>query len=81
MSSEPPPAIAATSDSNWPGSTVDHDHKLSTIFQVARIMASERNLGVMLPQFLSGLIETLPVADAGVLMLYDSVALRLKVVA
>ena len=81
MSSEPPPVIAATSDSNWPGSTVDHDHKLSTIFQVARIMASERNLGVMLPQFLSGLIETLPVADAGVLMLYDSVALRLKVVA
>ena len=81
MPSEPSTALEAASDAYWPGSAVDHDHRLRTIFQVARIMASERNLAVMLPQFLRGLIETLPVADAGVLMLYDPAAQRLKVAA
>lgn len=81
MSSDPPNALDLASDAIWPGSAGEHDHKLSTIFQVARIMASERNMAVMLPQFLRGLIETLPVADAGVLLLYDSGAQRLKVAA
>jgi len=53
-------------------------HRLSTIFQIARTMARERDLAVMLPQFLSGLIDTIPAADAGVLMLYDPIMHRLK---
>jgi len=53
-------------------------HRLSTIFQIARTMARERDLAVMLPQFLSGLIDTIPAADAGVLMLYDPTVHRLK---
>ncbi len=44
-------------------------------------MARERDLTVMLPQFLAGLIDTLPAADAGVLLLYDPVVHRLKTVA
>jgi signal transduction histidine kinase len=51
------------------------------MFQVARIMASERDLAVMLPQFLASLIDTIPVADAGVLMLFDPTIQRLKAVA
>jgi signal transduction histidine kinase len=53
-------------------------HRLNTIFQIARIMASERDLNVMLPRFLDCLIETLPMADAGALMLYDPVTHRLR---
>jgi len=56
-------------------------HRLSTIFQIARTMARERDLAVMLPQFLSGLIDTIPAADAGVLMLYDPALHRLKAAA
>lgn len=44
-------------------------------------MARERDLAVMLPQFLAGLIATLPAADAGVLLLFDSTVHRLKAVA
>ncbi len=55
--------------------------RLSTIFQIARTMASERDLAVMLPQFLSGLIDTVPAADAGILMLFDPGVRRLKVAA
>ncbi|MEZ4770375.1 MAG: ATP-binding protein [Caldilineales bacterium] len=65
----------------WRASPAGHDHKLDTIFQVARIMAGERNLAVMLPEFLRGLSATLPAADAGVLLLFDPAAQRLKVAA
>ncbi len=57
------------------------NHRLSTIFQIARTMARERDLAVMLPQFLAGLIDTLPAADAGVLLLYDPTIHRLKTAA
>lgn len=57
------------------------NHRLSTIFQIARTMARERDLAVMLPQFLAGLIDTLPAADAGVLLLYDPTIQCLKTVA
>ncbi len=57
------------------------NHRLSTIFQIARTMARERDLAVMLPQFVAGLIDTLPAADAGVLLLYDPTIHRLKTVA
>lgn len=56
-------------------------HRLSTIFQIARTMAREQDLAVMLPQFLGGLIDTIPAADAGVLMLYDPALHRLKAAA
>lgn len=55
--------------------------RLSTIFEIARTMARERDLAVMLPQFLSGLIDTIPAADAGVLMLYDPALHQLQVAA
>jgi signal transduction histidine kinase len=51
------------------------------MFQIARTMARERDLAVMLPQFLSGLIDTLQAADAGVLLLFDPSDHRLKVAA
>lgn len=60
---------------------MSQNHRLSTIFQIARIMASERDLTAMLPQFLVSLIETLPAADAGVILLYDPTIHRLKTVA
>lgn len=61
--------------------SMSQNHRLSTIFQIARTMARERDLTVMLPQFLTGLIDTLPAADAGVIMLYDATIHRLKTVA
>ncbi len=65
----------------WPAASTHSNHRLATMFQVARIIASERDLAVMLPQFLAGLIDTIPVADAGVLMLFDPAIQRLKIVA
>ena len=74
-------AFETNSDVLRPESAVERDHKLSTIFHVARIMASERDLAVMLPQFIGALIEILPVADSGVLMLFDRDVQRLQVAA
>ena len=51
--------------------TVDRDQRLSPIFEIARILATEQDLEAMLPKFLSGLIETLGAVDTGILLLHD----------
>jgi signal transduction histidine kinase len=51
--------------------TVDQDQRLSTIFEIAKILAVQQDLDTMLSDFLSCLISTLEAADAGVLMLHD----------
>ncbi len=48
------------------------EQRLSALFEIARILAAGYDLGVMLPKFLSCLIDNLDVADTGVLLLYDS---------
>ncbi|HUW13403.1 MAG TPA: ATP-binding protein [Anaerolineae bacterium] len=47
------------------------DQKLSTIFQIARILAQHQNQEDMLSQLLSCLVENLDAADAALLLLYD----------
>jgi len=59
--------------------TVYQDRRLSTIFGIARILATEQDLEIMLPSLLSCLIEMLEAADAGVLLLYDYADGRLGV--
>jgi signal transduction histidine kinase len=51
--------------------TADQDQGLLTIFEIAKILATEQSLETMLPKFLACLIETLGAADAGSLWLYD----------
>jgi len=55
------------------------DQRLSATFEIATIMATEHGLEAMQPQLLACLIDTLPAADAGVLMLYDSAEGHLSV--
>jgi signal transduction histidine kinase len=47
------------------------DQKLSVIFELARLLVTERDLDIMLPRFLSSLIEIFEAADAGVIRLYE----------
>jgi signal transduction histidine kinase len=49
----------------------DKDQRLSTIFEIAKILATQQDLETMLSEFLSCLIETLEAAEAGALLLYD----------
>jgi signal transduction histidine kinase len=49
----------------------DKDHRLSIIFEMAKILATEHDLETMPTKFLSCFIETLEEAEAGILMLYD----------
>ena len=53
------------------GPAIDKDQHLSTIFEIAKILATQQTLEAMLPELLSCLIQTLGVADAGVLLLHD----------
>jgi len=57
----------------------DKDQKLSAIFEVAKILATEQDLDTMLQKFLSCLIETLEAAEAGILLLYGPSDERLAV--
>jgi signal transduction histidine kinase len=56
-----------------------HDLRLSIIFDVARILATQQDLETMLSAFLTSLRETLDTTDAGVLMVYDPSDERLVV--
>ncbi len=62
-------------------SIADKDRQLHTVFEVARVLATEHDLEVSLPRLLQSLIETSPAADAGLLFLYDPTDDRLKVAA
>jgi signal transduction histidine kinase len=59
--------------------TAEPDRRLSTIFEIAKILATDCDLETMLSEFLSCFIETLVMADAGVLLLYDPSDGRLTV--
>jgi len=47
------------------------DQRLQTIFEVARLLATEHDLKAMSPRFLSGLIQTLEAVEAGNMLLLD----------
>jgi len=49
----------------------DQDQRLLTVFEIAKILATEQDLETMLPKCLVCLIEMLEAADAGSLWLYD----------
>jgi signal transduction histidine kinase len=51
--------------------TTEQDQRLSTIFEIAKILATQQDMDTMLSGFLSCVIETLEAAEAGVMMLYD----------
>jgi len=51
--------------------TEKRDRRLSTIFEIARILATQQDLETTLSKFLSCLVEASESADAGVLMLYE----------
>ena len=51
--------------------TADKDQRLLTIFEIAKILATQQDLETMLSEFLSCLIETLEAAEAGTLLLYN----------
>ncbi len=65
---------------NWTtDQSTGQTQKLATIFELARILATQQDLETMLSQFLSCLIHTLESTDAGVMMLYDPDEERLMV--
>jgi len=47
------------------------DFRLSTIFEIAKILVTEYDLEAMLPRLLAGLTTTFQAADAGILLLYE----------
>ncbi|NIO69963.1 MAG: GAF domain-containing protein [Anaerolineae bacterium] len=51
--------------------TANKGQRLSTIFGIAKILATEHDLETMLSESLSCLIETLEAAEAGILLLHD----------
>ena len=51
--------------------TADKDQRLLTIFDIARILATQQDMDTMLSEFLVCLVETLEAVDAGVMLLYD----------
>jgi len=57
--------------------TTSRDQRLSTIFEIARILAIQQDLDTMLSEFLSCIVKTLDVAEAGVMLLYDPADERL----
>jgi transcriptional regulator with GAF, ATPase, and Fis domain len=51
--------------------TEGKDQRLSAIFEIARIMATQQDLETMLAGFLSCIVETLEPPEAGLMLLYD----------
>lgn len=52
--------------------TTDHAERLAAILEIAKILATEQDLDVILQKFLSCLIKTLKTAETGILQIYDS---------
>jgi signal transduction histidine kinase len=59
--------------------TAGKDQRLSTIFEIAKILFTQQDLETMLSEFLSCLVKTLEAVESGVLMLYDPSDERLVV--
>ena len=55
------------------------DQRLLTIFEIAKVLVTQQDVDSMLPKVLARLIQTLEVADAGILFVYDADEDRLKV--
>ena len=55
------------------------DQRLSIIFEIAKIIATQQDLDTMLTDFLSCVIERLDATDAGVMLLYDTSDERLAI--
>jgi len=55
------------------------DERLSTIFELAKILATQQDLEAMLSELLACLIKTLEAAEAGVMMIYDPSDERLTI--
>jgi signal transduction histidine kinase len=70
-------ALASHATSGVP--TANNGQKLSAVFGIARILATEQDLETMPQKLLACLIETLEAAEAGVLLLYDPSDGRLTV--
>ncbi len=49
----------------------DKDQRLLTIFEIARVLATQHDPEIILPKLLSCLIETFEAADAGILLVYE----------
>ena len=49
----------------------DKDQRLLTIFEIAKVLATQHDPETILPKLLSCLIETFEAADAGILLVYD----------
>ena len=59
--------------------TADQDQKLSTIFEIAKILVMQQDLETMLSESLSCLVEVLEAAESGLMLLYDPSDERLAV--
>jgi len=68
-----------TANGRRSGVVPGEDPRLSVLFAIAGVFATEQQLDAMLQRSLSGLVETLEAAEAGVLLLYDSEDERLAV--
>ena len=66
-----PPVAIPGGDPAAPARFPAQDSRLLTMFEIAKILATEHDQGMMLQKFLATLIQTLPAADAGFLVLYD----------
>lgn len=60
-------------------SAVQTDGRLHAIFEIATILATDHDLNTMAPKLLQSLLDSLPMADAGLLMLYDQAAGYLRI--
>ncbi len=55
------------------GSMLSEDPRLSVLFEIASIFATEQDLDTMLSRSLNSLVETLEAAEAGTVLLFDPV--------
>ncbi len=55
-------------DERQPG---DDDRRLSSVFEMAKVLATEHNLETLLTKLFLCLIETVDAAEAGILLIYD----------
>ena len=69
-----------TTHTTWAqAQTADKDQRLSTIFEIAKILVRQQDLEAMLSGSLSCLVETLEAVESGVMLLYDPSDERLAV--
>lgn len=71
--------MAATNNLEHGSPATYADQRLVTIFEIAKVLVTQQDVDAMLPEVLARLIQTLEVADAGILFVYDADEDRLKV--